>query len=68
MARSVGGMDEKKGRGRFLGLPYDWRRPSLERAKRAAWNPDERRVWVPKSYGWGYAINFAALVRPFQRK
>jgi uncharacterized membrane protein len=49
--------------GRFLGLPYDWRRPTVRRAKERVWNRDEQRVFVPKSFGWGYAINFAALWR-----
>jgi hypothetical protein len=49
--------------GRFLGLPYDWRRPTRQRLRQRIWNPDEPRVLVPKAYGWGYAINFAALLR-----
>jgi hypothetical protein len=49
--------------GRFLGLPYDWRRPTRQRLRQRIWNPDEPRVLVPKAYGWGYTINFAALLR-----
>jgi uncharacterized membrane protein len=59
----------KKSRtGRFLGIPYDWRKPSLQRTKERAWNVDEPQLLVPKSYGWGWSINFAALVRPFRRR
>jgi hypothetical protein len=47
--------------GRFLGAPYDWRRPTLARFKSRAWNPDEPRLFVPHSYGWGWGINFARL-------
>ena len=43
--------------GTFLGLPYDWRRPTPERLKRGIWDPEGRRVLVPKAYGWGYGIN-----------
>jgi hypothetical protein len=50
-------------RGRFLGLPYDWRRPSRQRLRERALNPDEPRVFTPKSFGWGYGINFSALKR-----
>ncbi len=49
--------------GRFLGLPYDWRRPSKARIKNRAWDPANPRLFVPKAYGWGYSINFARLLR-----
>jgi hypothetical protein len=42
-------------------MPFDWRRPTKARYKRALWNPDDRRVFVPKVYGWGYTLNFARL-------
>jgi len=47
--------------GKFLGAPYDWRKPRLARIKKAFWNPRDRRVLVPKSWGWGWSINFARL-------
>jgi hypothetical protein len=49
--------------GRFLGLPYDLRRPTLARIRDELWNPRERRILVPKAFGWGYGLNLAALVR-----
>jgi len=49
--------------GRFLGLPYDFRRPTAERIRRSAWNPDDPHVFVPKAFGWGYGINFYQLAR-----
>jgi uncharacterized membrane protein len=50
-------------RGRWLGMPYDWRRPTMRRAKDKFWNPGERRIFVPKSFGWGYGVNLHALWR-----
>jgi hypothetical protein len=50
-------------RGRFLGLPHDWRRPTRERLKRGTWDPEERQVLVPKVYGWGYGINLYEIAR-----
>lgn len=47
--------------GTFLGLPYDWRRPTMARIKQRCWNPSEPRLFVPKAFGWGYSINFARL-------
>jgi Family of unknown function (DUF5808) len=55
-------------KGRFLGLPYDWRRPTLARIRREVWNKRQRRILVPKAYGWGYGINFAELFRRLLRR
>ncbi len=49
--------------GTFLRAPYDWRRPTKSRFKRRLWNRGERRLFVPKAYGWGWSINFARLFR-----
>lgn len=51
--------------GHFLGVPYDWRRPTLERVKARWWNADEPRFVTPRSFGWGYDFN---LYRLFHRK
>lgn len=54
---------DKGRRGRYLGLPYDWRRPTVRRTKDEVWNPEVRRVFVPKSFGWGYGVNLHELWR-----
>ena len=51
------------GRGTFLGLPYDWRRPTLRRFRGEIWNWQDRRILTPKAFGWGYGVNLAAIVR-----
>jgi Family of unknown function (DUF5808) len=48
--------------GTFLGVPYDWRRPTAARVKQRLWNPDEPRLIVPRAYGWGWDVNFARLL------
>ncbi len=48
---------------RFLGFPYDWRRPTMARIKQRSWNPNDRHVLTPKAFGWGYDINFYELGR-----
>jgi hypothetical protein len=53
---------DMRGTGRFLGLPYDWRRPTWSRVRERAWNPHDPRLLTPKSFGWGYDINFYALL------
>jgi hypothetical protein len=47
--------------GKFLGVPYDWRRPTLARLKQRWWNPSEPRLFTPRMLGWGWAINVARL-------
>jgi uncharacterized membrane protein len=53
----------KEKTGTFLGVPYDWRRPTLARAKQRWWNPDDPRLLTPKTFGWGYDVNLARLLR-----
>ena len=48
--------------GKALGIPYDWRRPTAARARARLWNPDDPRLFAPKSFGWGYSLNFYRLL------
>jgi hypothetical protein len=59
--------DAPRHTGRFLGIPYDWRRPTWQRLRARIWNPDNPRLFVPRAFGWGYTINFAALLRRVRR-
>ena len=43
--------------GYFWGLPYDWRRPTLARLRARWWNPNDPRLFTPRSFGWGLVIN-----------
>ena len=49
------------GTGKFLGIPYDWRRPRVARFKQRCWNPDDPRLFTPKVYGWGFDVNLARI-------
>jgi hypothetical protein len=51
---------------KFLGIPYDWRRPTSERLTRRLWNPKDARLITPKSFGWGYDMNFYWLAHPLE--
>jgi len=50
--------------GKFLGVPYDWRRPTVHRVRSRMWNPEDKRLFTPRSFGWGYDINFYWLWHP----
>ena len=52
--------------GRFLKAPYDWREPTDERVAARWWNPDDRRLFTPKAFGWGYDLNFYWLAHPIR--
>jgi Family of unknown function (DUF5808) len=49
--------------GTFLGVPYDWRKPTVARLKSRVWNPDDPRIFTPRFYGWGWDVNFGRLLR-----
>ena len=34
--------------GKLLGIPYEWRRPTVARTKARWWNPDDPRLVTPK--------------------
>ncbi|HVV90451.1 MAG TPA: DUF5808 domain-containing protein [Solirubrobacterales bacterium] len=51
--------------GTWMGVPYDWRRPTWARFRSRWWNPDDRRFFTPRAFGWGYDFN---LYWVFHRK
>jgi uncharacterized protein YqeY len=50
--------------GRFAGMPYDWRRPTMERLRERCWNPDDDRLLTPRVWGWGYDLNWYWVTHP----
>jgi len=44
-------------------VPYDFRMPTLERARSRWWNTDDDRLFVPQVFGVGWTINLARLAR-----
>ena len=49
--------------GKFLKIPYDFRFPTWKRIKERCWNPKDKRIFVPKIFGWGWTINFYQLLK-----
>ena len=55
--------EERTWHGTIAGfIPYDFRRPTMERFREAYWNPYESRIFSPEVFGAGWAINFYALL------
>ena len=56
--------EERTWEGSVAGIvPYDFRMPTLERARSRWWNTDDDRLFVPQVFGVGWTINLARLVR-----
>ncbi len=58
-----GSANQEPGTGKVAGLPYDWRKPTVERVKSRWWNPNDQRVFTPKAFGWGYDVNLYEVGR-----
>lgn len=49
--------------GEVAGLvPYDFRPPTLDRVRRAVWNPGDRRLLTGMPFGIGWSVNAARLL------
>lgn len=48
-------------------VPYRLRPPDLQEVQETFWNPESDQVLVPRSFGVGWTVNFAALVRWLRR-
>jgi hypothetical protein len=56
--------DERTWEGRVAGVvPYDFRIPTLERARSRWWNTQDERLFVPTVFGVGWTLNIARLGR-----
>lgn len=49
--------------GKLFGIPYDWNTPTPGRIAGRLWNPQDRRILPPKSFGWGFTVNFYEVAR-----
>jgi len=58
IAATVGDAESEQP-GRF-GVPLDLAPPSGEKVARSWWNPRDERLFVPRVFGLGWAINFGA--------
>lgn len=47
--------------GRVLGVPYNLRLPTAAELTEALWNPEDPRLFRPRTFGAGWDLNFGAL-------
>ena len=55
--------EERDWHGQVLGVPYDFRWPTLDRVKETYWNPEDDRIFPKRVLGLGWGVNFHALMR-----
>lgn len=48
-------------RGSFRGVPIDLTAPTAERIATTWWNPRDERIFVPRVFGLGWALNLGAV-------
>ena len=53
--------DERSWHGRIAAVPYDLRPPTPARIRAAWWNPDDPRLFTPRAFGVGWALNLARV-------
>ena len=56
--------EERTWHGTLFNIPYDFRRPTIERLRQTFWNKETARVLVPHAFGMGWSINFYPLINP----
>ena len=54
--------------GKLVGIPYDFRFPSVERIRATFWNKNTQQVLVPQVFGIGWTINLYPIVHPEMSK
>jgi hypothetical protein len=50
--------------GELLGVvPYDFRVPTVDRARERTWNPRSSRLLTPTTFGVGWSVNLGRVAR-----
>ena len=50
--------------GKIVGIPYDFRFPTVERIRATFWNRNTPHIFVPQVFGIGWTINLYPLIHP----
>ena len=53
----------KQSQGRYYNVPFEFRIPTIERAKKRVWNPSDRRLFTPNIFGVGWTLNLHEAAR-----
>ena len=63
-AAVVDALRHRRRHGEVFGfIPYEFRMPTLDRAKNRTWNPGSSRILSPTTFGVGWSVNLGRLAR-----
>jgi uncharacterized membrane protein len=63
LATVIYAIKTKQSHGRFAGVPFEFRTPTLQRVKERWWNPNDRRLLTPHVFGIGWSINIPQVLK-----
>jgi hypothetical protein len=58
--------DQRGWHGEVAGIPYDFRRPTSDKLRRSAWDPDNPKLFTPHAFGVGWSVNLARVAEWIQ--
>lgn len=53
--------EQRTWHGEVAGVPYDFRRPTVEKVQQAFWDPDNPKLLTRHAFGVGWSVNLARL-------
>ncbi|SRR5258708_1867633 len=56
--------EERTWHGNIIGVPYDFRMPTIEKIRANIWNENTSNILMPRAFGMGWDINFYPLFYP----
>ena len=63
IAAAVHAYRTKQSHGRYYNVPFEFRIPTIERAKNRVWNPNDRRLFNPNIFGVDWTLNLHEAAR-----
>ena len=56
--------EERTWYGKIVGIPYDFRLPTVERIRDTFWNKNTSKIFLPQAFGIGWSINMYPIIHP----
>ena len=53
----------RQSHGRMLGVPFEFRFPTVSRLRERLWNAEDPRIFTPHVFGVGWSLNGLQLLR-----
>jgi uncharacterized membrane protein len=63
VATVVYAIRSRQSHGTFVGVPFEFRVPTLGRFRQRWWNPEDARIFTPHVFGVGWSLNTYQALR-----